>query len=112
MTYPEAIRFLYDLRWSEPSSADEHVKLAADGILSAAELHHVAGTGVYWDAREHLSGGGVRVGLFPHRTWSRLENASKVNRRLISERAVVRLVLEMQRLLKEFPKDEHPTFRG
>ena len=53
---------------------------------------------------------GLRVGLFTSPHLVAFGERIQVNRKLISERAVVRLLLEMQRLLKEFPKDEHPTF--
>src|SRR6266446_714331 len=117
VTYSEAINFLYGLRWfgMKPGLSNT-LKLAA---LAGNPHHHlpfihVAGTNGKGSTCAMLESiyraAGLRVGLFTSPHLVAFGERIQVNRRLISERAVVRLVLEMQRLLKKFPKDEHPTF--
>ena len=117
MTYPEAIRFLYDLRWfGTKLGLANTFKLAALAGHPQRGLNfiHVAGTNGKGSTCAMLESiyraAGLRVGLFTSPHLVAFGERIQVNRKLISERAVVRLVLEMQRLLKEFPKDEHPTF--
>jgi dihydrofolate synthase/folylpolyglutamate synthase len=52
----------------------------------------------------------LRVGLFTSPHLVSFRERIQVNRELISEAAVVRLVGEMQPIFKEFPSDHHPTF--
>src|SRR5881396_179139 len=117
MTYPEAIRFLYELRWFGP-------KLGLENTLRLAELAgnpqerlrfiHVAGTNGKGSTCAMLESiyraAGLRVGLFTSPHLISFGERIQVNRRPVSEREVVRLVLEMQPLLGQFPRDEHPTF--
>src|SRR6266496_704714 len=117
MTYSQAIRFLYDLRWfGTKLGLTNTFKLAALAGHPQRGLNfiHVAGTNGKGSTCAMLESiyraAGLRVGLFTSPHLVAFGERIQVNRRLISERAVVRLVLEMQRLLKEFPKDEHPTF--
>src|SRR5208283_4562993 len=53
---------------------------------------------------------GLRVGLFTSPHLVSFRERIQVNRQLISEDEVVRLVEELQPLLKQFPAGHHPTF--
>ena len=53
---------------------------------------------------------GLRVGLFTSPHLISFRERIQVNRQLIPEVAVVRLVGELQPLLKQFPAGHHPTF--
>ncbi|HWI58457.1 MAG TPA: folylpolyglutamate synthase/dihydrofolate synthase family protein, partial [Bacillota bacterium] len=53
---------------------------------------------------------GLRVGLFTSPHLVAFGERLQVNRLPISEAEVVRLVEELQPLLRQFPTDEHPTF--
>ncbi len=53
---------------------------------------------------------GLRVGLFTSPHLVSFRERIQVNRQLISESEVVRLVEEIQPLLKQFPADNHLTF--
>jgi dihydrofolate synthase/folylpolyglutamate synthase len=53
---------------------------------------------------------GLRVGLFTSPHLVSFRERLQINRQLISENEVVRLVTELQLLLKQFPADHHPTF--
>src|SRR5437867_11505581 len=117
MSYLEAIRFLYELRWFA-------IKLGLRNTLNLAALAgnphhhlrfiHVAGTNGKGSTCAMLESiyraAGLRLGLFTSPHLVTFGERIQVNRRLIGEREVVRSVVEMQRWLKEFPKDEHPTF--
>ncbi len=117
MTYAEAIRFLYDLRWfGTKLGLTNTFKLAALAGHPQRGLSfiHVAGTNGKGSTCAMIESiyraAGLRVGLFTSPHLVAFGERIQVNRRLINDREVVRLVLEMQRLLKEFPKEEHPTF--
>jgi dihydrofolate synthase/folylpolyglutamate synthase len=53
---------------------------------------------------------GLRVGLYTSPHLVAFGERIQVNRRPLAEPDVVRLVRELQPLLKEFPADHHPTF--
>jgi dihydrofolate synthase/folylpolyglutamate synthase len=53
---------------------------------------------------------GLRVGLFTSPHLVAFGERIQVNRQLISETEIVRLVVELQPLLKQFATGEHPTF--
>ena len=53
---------------------------------------------------------GLRVGLFTRRIWVAFGERIQVNRHLIDEEEVTRLVSEVQALLGAFPASAHPTF--
>src|SRR5881397_2103794 len=117
MTYPEAIQFLYDLRlFGLKLGLENTFKLArlAGNPHERLRFIHVAGTNGKGSTCAMLESiyraAGLRVGLFTSPHLVAFGERIQVNRQLISEADVVRLVLEMQRLVKEFPKDEHPTF--
>ena len=52
----------------------------------------------------------MRVGLFTSPHLVSFRERIQVNRKLIEEEYVVRLVEELRPLLKEFPEAQHPTF--
>jgi len=117
MMYTDAIQFLYDLRWfGTKFGLDNTFKLAA----LAGNLHrrlrfiHVAGTNGKGSTCAMLQSiyraAGLRVGLFTSPHLVAFGERIQVNRQPISETEIVRLVVEMQPLLKEFPAEQHPTF--
>src|SRR5438876_1760330 len=117
MTYAEAIKFLYDLHWFGANFGLENTRqLAARAGNPQDQLRfiHVAGTNGKGSTCAMLESiyraAGLRVGLFTSPHLISFGERIQVNRRPVSEREVVRLVLEMQPLLGQFPKDEHPTF--
>jgi len=117
MTYAEAIQFLYSLRWFG-------TKLGLTNTLKLAELAgnphhqlrfiHVAGTNGKGSTCAMLESiyraAGLRVGLFTSPHLIAFGERIQVNRQLISEADVVRLVSELKPLLATFSADEHPTF--
>src|SRR6266568_2553933 len=117
MTYPEAIQFLYGLRWFGLKLGLENTfRLAAlaGNPHEALRFIHVAGTNGKGSTCAMLESiyraAGLRVGLFTSPHLVSFRERMQVNRELINEPEVVRLVLEMQPLLGQFPRDEHPTF--
>ena len=117
MTYPEAIQFLYELRWFGTKMGLANTsKLAALAGNPHQQLRfiHVAGTNGKGSTCAMLESvyraAGVRVGLFTSPHLVRFGERIQVDRRLISEREVVQQVVELRRLLKEFSPAEHPTF--
>ncbi|MBI2948376.1 MAG: bifunctional folylpolyglutamate synthase/dihydrofolate synthase [Verrucomicrobia bacterium] len=117
MNYSEAIQFLYGLRWFGANLGLENTfKLAALAGNPQERLRfiHVAGTNgkgstcamlesIYRAAR-------LRVGLFTSPHLVAFGERIQVDRRVISEPDVVRLVEEIQPWLKTFPTSAHPTF--
>jgi len=117
MTYPEAIQFLYDLRlFGAKFGLENTFKLAAMAGNPQDRLRfiHVAGTNGKGSTCAMLESiyrtAGLRVGLFTSPHLISFRERIQVNRQLIPEVAVVRLVGELQPLLKQFPTDHHPTF--
>jgi dihydrofolate synthase / folylpolyglutamate synthase len=108
MTYPSAIRFLYNLRWFG-------AKLGLDNTYKLAELAgnpqdrlrfiHVAGTNGKGSTCAMLESiyraAGLRVGLFSSPHLVAFGERIQVNRKLISEDDVARLVAEMRALLEK-----------
>src|SRR5471030_580904 len=116
MNYAEAIQFLYGLQmFGTHFGLENTFKLAALAGNPQEKLHfiHVAGTNGKGSTCAMLESiyraAGLRVGLFtsPHLV-SFLERI-QVNRQLIPESELVRLVEEIQPLLKQFPADNHLT---
>jgi dihydrofolate synthase/folylpolyglutamate synthase len=117
MNYDEAIQFLYSLRWFG-------TKLGLTNTLKLAELAgnphhqlrfiHVAGTNGKGSTCAMLESiyraAGLRVGIFTSPHLVAFGERLQVNRELISEADVVRLVSELKPLLATFSTDEHPTF--
>src|SRR4249920_2035294 len=117
MTYAEAIQFLYRLRWFGAKFGLENTfKLAALAGNPQNQLRfiHVAGTNGKGSTCAMLESiyraAGLRVGLFTSPHLVSFRERIQVNRQLISESDVSRLVSELQPWLKEFSPDHHPTF--
>ena len=117
MTYSEAIQFLYDLRlFGAKFGLENTFKLAAlaGNPQDLLRFIHVAGTNGKGSTCAMLESiyraAGLRVGLFTSPHLVSFRERIQVNRQLISEADVVRLVEELQPLLKQFPSAHHPTF--
>src|SRR5882724_1357138 len=117
MTYAQAIRFLYDLRWfGTKLGLTNTFKLAALAGHPQRGLNfiHVAGTNGKGSTCAMLESiyraAGLRVGLFTSPHLVAFGERIQVNREIISQKEILRSVLEMQPLLKQFAADEHPTF--
>jgi dihydrofolate synthase/folylpolyglutamate synthase len=117
MTYAEAIQFLYGLHMFGANFGLERVqKLAvlASNPQEKLRFIHVAGTNGKGSTCAMLESiyraAELRVGLFTSPHLVSFRERIQINRQLISENEVVRLVMEIQPLLKQFPADNHPTF--
>jgi dihydrofolate synthase/folylpolyglutamate synthase len=117
MTYPDAIQFLYDLRWfGTKLGLTNTFKLAALAGNPQHDLRfiHVAGTNGKGSTCAMLESiyraAGLRVGLFTSPHLVSFGERMQVNRQCISEPEVVRLVGQLKPLLSQFSPDEHPTF--
>jgi len=117
MTYAKTIQFLYDLRlFGAKFGLENTFKLAALAGNPQNQLRfiHVAGTNGKGSTCAMLESiyraAGLRVGLFTSPHLVSFRERIQVNRQLIPEAAVVRLVGELQPLLKQFPAGHHPTF--
>jgi dihydrofolate synthase/folylpolyglutamate synthase len=117
MTYADAIRFLYDLRLFGLKLGLENTRrLAALAGNPQARLRfiHVAGTNGKGSTCAMLESvhraAGRRVGLFTSPHLVSFRERLQVNRQPIGENEVVRLVADLQALLREFPTDHSPTF--
>ena len=117
MTYAGAIQFLYGLRlFGAKFGLENTQKLAALAGNPQDRLRfiHVAGTNGKGSTCAMLESiyraAGLRVGLFTSPHLVSFRERIQVNRQLISEADVVRLVEELQPWLKQFPADHHPTF--
>src|SRR6267154_3131432 len=99
MTHPEAIRFLYDLRWfGTKLGLSNTFKLAALAGHPQRNLSfiHVAGTNGKGSTCAMLESvyraAGLSVGLFTSPHLVSFRERIQINRQLISEKNVVRLV--------------------
>jgi dihydrofolate synthase/folylpolyglutamate synthase len=117
MAYAEAIKFLYELRlFGANFGLDNTFKLAAQAGNPQEKLRfiHVAGTNGKGSTCAMLESvyraSGLRVGLFTSPHLISFRERIQVNRQLISENDVGRLVEEFKPLLKQFSKNQHPTF--
>src|SRR5690348_5589553 len=117
MTYAEAIQFLYSLQlFGANFGLETPRKLAALAGNPQEKLRfiHVAGTNGKGSTCAMLESiyraAGLRVGLFTSPHLVSFRERIQVNRQLIGEADVVRLVEEMQPWFEEFPKGHHPTF--
>src|SRR5207248_6505529 len=114
MTYREAIRFLYELRWFGLKLGLENTfKLAALAGNPQNKLRfiHVAGTNGKGSTCAMLESiyraAGLRVGLFTSPHLVSFRERIQVNRRLIGEADVVRLVGEIKDLIEDgWPQPE------
>ncbi len=116
MNYSEAIQFLYGLRlFGAKFGLENTFKLAALAGNPQEKLRfiHVAGTNGKGSTCAMLESiyraAGLRVGLFTSPHLVSFRERIQVNRQLIPENEVVRLVEEIQPLLEQFPADNHPT---
>lgn len=117
MTYPDAIQFLYNLRWFG-------AKFGLANTFKLAELVgnpqrqlrfiHVAGTNGKGSTCAMLESiyraAGLRVGLFTSPHLVSFGERIQINRHLIPETDVVQLAGRIQPLLNQFPSGDHPTF--
>jgi dihydrofolate synthase / folylpolyglutamate synthase len=117
VNYSEAIQFLYGLQMFGANFGLENTrKLAALAGNPQEKLRfiHVAGTNGKGSTCAMLESiyrtAGLRVGLFTSPHLVSFRERIQVNRQLIPENELVRLVEEIQPLLKQFPADHHPTF--
>ena len=117
MTYPEAIQFLYDLRLFGLKLGLENtfaLTALAGNPHTQLRFIHVAGTNGKGSTCAMLESvyraAGLKVGLFTSPHLVSFRERIQVNRQLISEADVVRLVVEMQELLKRMPADHLATF--
>ena len=108
MTYADAIRFLYSLRWfGAKFGLDNTFKLAAlaGNPQNRLRFVHVAGTNGKGSTCAMLESiyraAGLRVGLFTSPHLVAFGERIQVNRRVISERDIGRLVAEMKAWLEE-----------
>jgi dihydrofolate synthase / folylpolyglutamate synthase len=116
MTYSEAIQFLYSLQIFGANFGLENTrKLAALAGDPQEKLRfiHVAGTNGKGSTCAMLESiyrvAGLRVGLFTSPHLVSFRERIQVNRQLIPENELIRLVEAIQPLLKEFPADNHLT---
>jgi dihydrofolate synthase/folylpolyglutamate synthase len=116
MTYAEAIHFLYGLQLFGANFGLERAhRLAALAGEPQEKLRfiHVAGTNGKGSTCAMLESiyraSGLRVGLFTSPHLVSFRERIQINRQLISESELVRLVEEIQPLLKQFPADNHLT---
>lgn len=121
MTYSDAIQFLYGLRWFGAKFGLENTfKLAelAGNPQERLRFIHVAGTNGKGSTCAMLEGiyraAGLRVGLFTSPHLVAFGERVQVNREPIPEQDIVRLVGEMQDLLRRGWSSNdsaaHPTF--
>jgi dihydrofolate synthase/folylpolyglutamate synthase len=116
MNYSEAIQFLYGLQMFGANFGLENTrKLAA--LADNPQIHlrfiHVAGTNGKGSTCAMLESiyraAGLRVGLFTSPHLVSFRERIQINRQLIPESELIRLVEEIQPLLKQFPADNHLT---
>ena len=107
MTYPEAIQFLYDLRWfGAKFGLANTFKLAelAGNPQNRLRFIHVAGTNGKGSTCAMLESiyraAGLRVGLFTSPHLVSFGERIQINRRCVPEREIVRLVAEMRELIR------------
>jgi dihydrofolate synthase/folylpolyglutamate synthase len=117
MPYPEAIQFLYGLRLFGAKFGLEHTRELAQLAGNPQErllFIHVAGTNGKGSTCAMLESiyraAGLRVGLFTSPHLVSFRERIQVNRELIPEADIIRLVGEMQARLASFATTEHPTF--
>jgi len=116
-TYAETIEYLYGLRlFGAKFGLENTFKLAALAGNPQNQLRfiHVAGTNGKGSTCALLESiyrsAGLRVGLFTSPHLVSFRERIQVNRQLIPEADVIRMVEYLQPLLKQFPDDHHPTF--
>lgn len=117
MSYAAAIKFLYGLQlFGAKFGLENTLKLAelAGNPHQRLRFIHVAGTNGKGSTCAMLESiyraEGLRVGLYTSPHLVRFGERMQVNRQLIGESDIVRLVEWIKPFLAKFPKDQHPTF--
>ena len=117
MTYPEAIEFLYQLRQTGAKFGLENPRRLAALIGDPQQqlrFIHVAGTNGKGSTCAMLESiyraSGLRVGLYTSPHLVSFAERIQINRQLIPEAEVARLVAEFVPLIATFPADHAPTF--
>lgn len=117
MTYKQAIEFLYGLQtFGTKLGLDNTKKLAdlAGNPQNQLRFIHVAGTNGKGSTCAMLESiyraAGLRVGLFTSPHLVLFGERIQVNRQLIPDADISRLVGRMRTLLARFPAKSHPTF--
>src|SRR5579883_3015895 len=117
MSYSDAVRFLYELRWFGAKFGLQNTfRLAelAGNPQKKLRFIHVAGTNGKGSTCAMLESiyrhAGLRVGLFTSPHLVAFCERIQVNRRFIPEDEVARLVAAVKHLLSQFSNDQHPTF--
>src|SRR5258708_9949407 len=117
MSYSEAIQFLYDLRWFGAKlglSNTTRLSALAGNPHHKLRFIHVAGTNGKGSTCAMLESiyraAGLRVGLFTSPHLVSFGERIQINRELIPQSHVVKLVSQVRPLLHQFPVEDHPTF--
>jgi dihydrofolate synthase/folylpolyglutamate synthase len=117
MTYPDAIKFLYDLQLFGARLGLENTFQLAESCGNPHQrlrFIHVAGTNGKGSTCAMLESiyraAGLRVGLFTSPHLISFRERIQVNRQLIAELQVIEQVQDMRKMLEGFPKEQHPTF--
>ena len=117
MTYPDAIKFLYDLQlFGAKLGLENTFRLAAlaGNPQNRLRFIHVAGTNGKGSTCAMLESiyraAGLRVGLFTSPHLISFRERIQVNRQLIAEQQVIEQVQDLRRMLDGFSKERHPTF--
>jgi dihydrofolate synthase/folylpolyglutamate synthase len=117
MSYQEAVEFLYQLQKFGAKPGLERAFLLAELAGRPQEklkFIHVAGTNGKGSTCAMLESiyrhAGYKTGLFTSPHLISFAERIQINRQLIPEPEVARLVAQMRDLLKQLPEDDHPTF--
>ncbi len=117
MTYPDAIKFLYDLQlFGARLGLDNTFRLAQlmGNPQSRLRFIHVAGTNGKGSTCAMLESiyraAGLRVGLFTSPHLISFRERIQVNRQLIAEQQVIEQVQAIREVLENFSKERPPTF--
>src|SRR5437660_7244904 len=117
MLYKEAIDYLYSLRLFGTKLGLENTFRLAEVVGNPQKdlrFVHVAGTNGKGSTCAMLESiyraAGLKSGLFTCPQLVSFCERIEINRQLIPENEVARLVSELQPLLKNFPAGAHPTF--
>ena len=117
MNYSEAIKHMQDLRMFGTKLGLENPRLLASMVDSPHKqlrFIHVAGTNGKGSVCAMLESvyreAGYRTGLFTSPHLISFRERIQVNRELISEKTVARLVSQLAELMATFPKGKTPTF--
>ncbi len=116
MSYAEAIQFLYSLQqFGTHFGLERAQKLAmlVGNPQDKLRFIHVAGTNGKGSTCAMLESiyraAGLRVGLFTSPHLVSFRERIQINRQLIPENEIVRLVAKVRPALQQFPTDNHPT---